>query len=218
MASERIGVLTGLAAEARLARRADWLVAVGGGTEAGAALAARALLAQGATKLVSLGLAGGLDPSLAAGTVLVADSVLVGARRYASDPALAAWARATPCAGGTLFGVARPVASAAEKALLFGRTGAAAVDLESGPLAKAAGEAGLPFAAVRVICDPAWRSLPPASLAALNEAGAIEGRALLAALRREPAQLARLLALARDAIAARRALRRHIAALGRCAG
>ncbi|MBO0712877.1 MAG: hypothetical protein J2P47_16515 [Acetobacteraceae bacterium] len=218
MASERIGAITGLGAEARIARKAGWMVAVGGGTADGAERAARALIARGATMLVSCGLAGGLDPALGAGTVLVPETILFGESRYAADRALCARLRSPkPSAGGALFGATSPAVTVDEKCQLFRRTSAVAVDLETGPLARLATGEGLPFAALRVICDPAWRALPPAALLALSETGAINLRRVLASLRRHPGQLPALVALGRDAIAARRALVRHIDAITACA-
>ncbi|MBV8703468.1 MAG: hypothetical protein JO118_07120, partial [Acetobacteraceae bacterium] len=74
--SERIGIVTGLAAEARIVRRLGWPVAVGGGTPAGAYAAAGGLAGQGATALVSFGLAGGLHPALNAGALLIPEAIL----------------------------------------------------------------------------------------------------------------------------------------------
>src|SRR4029077_9505952 len=48
-----VGVVVGLAAEARIAGRLGWLVAVGGGTAAGAKTAARSLADAGVGALVS---------------------------------------------------------------------------------------------------------------------------------------------------------------------
>ena len=63
MASERVGVVVGLKAEARIARKLGWDIAIGGGGVVGAAKAVDVLIGRGATALVSFGLAGGLDPS-----------------------------------------------------------------------------------------------------------------------------------------------------------
>ncbi len=157
-------------------------------------------MAEGATGLISFGLAGGLDPSMPPGAVLVPEAVLVDGTRRPTDPALSHWL------GGTtphcLFGAGAVVADAAEKRRVWQATGAAAVDLESGAVARS----GLPFTALRVVCDPAQRSLPSAVLAALNPRGAIRLWSVLAALAAHPGQLAALLHLASDAARARRAL------------
>ena len=52
-----VGVIVGLAFEARLARPLGWPVAIGGGTSEGAAAAAQRLVDAGATALLSFGIA-----------------------------------------------------------------------------------------------------------------------------------------------------------------
>ncbi len=103
--------------------------------------------------------------------------------------------------------------TASEKAALRAATGADALDLETGAALRAAHAAGLPFAALRAVCDPAERSLPPVALVALDAQGAIGIAAVLRALAREPGQIAGVLALAADAWAARRALRDRVRSL-----
>lgn len=210
-AAGRIVVLVGLQAEARLAASLGWPVLVGGGSAAAAEAAARAAMASGATALISFGLAGGLDPALPPGTVLVPDSVLTADRRILADLALSR--RLGGPTPHSLFAAECVVAGAAGKRDLFARTGAAAVDLESGAVARVAAEAGLPFAVLRVVCDPAWRGLPPAALLALDAGGRIGLARVLRSILAEPRQIPALLALARDAAAARRSLRRRIAAI-----
>jgi len=208
----RVGFVVGLAAEARLLRSLRCPVAIGGGTPAGARAAAERLAAEGATALVSFGLAGGIDPALPPGTLLVPVAVVVGGARLAADLALAA-ALGGPTTRQALISVDMVVASAAAKARLWRETGCAAVDLESGMVAEVARESALPFAVLRAICDPGTQGLPPAALTALDAAGRIGMGRVLAALARHPGQLAALLALARDAAAARRALAARVAAL-----
>lgn len=201
--------VVGLRAEARLARRWGCAVVTGGGTAAGAEAAVRRAVAGGATGLVSFGLAGGLDPSLRPGDVLVPPVVRCGDAAYAADAALVAWL------GGptdhVLFGAARLAATAEDKARLWQTMRAAALDLESGAVARIASESGVPFAVLRAVCDPAGDDLPPAALAALDRQGAIGLGRVLASLVAHPAQVPALLRLASGAAAARRALARRVA-------
>jgi adenosylhomocysteine nucleosidase len=104
----------------------------------------------------------------------------------------------------------RVAATVAEKQALFAATGAAAVDLESGAVAHAAAERGVPFIAVRAVCDPADRALPPAALVALGSSGGIGILRVLGNVARQPSQVPALLRLARDAAAARRTLVRVV--------
>jgi adenosylhomocysteine nucleosidase len=200
----RIGVVVGLAAEARIARRLGWLVAIGGGTAAGAENAAQRLVNEGAEALVSFGLAGGLDRALRPGALIVPSAVLARDERYATDPAL------SRVLGGMtphhVLGADAIVASAKEKRRFRDRTGAAAVDLESGAVARLAALHGLPFAVLRAICDPADGTLPPAAVAALDTRGAVHVWRVLGSVAAQPQQIPALLALAADAVAARRSL------------
>ncbi len=208
-----LGIVVGLAAEGRLAAPLGGTVAVGGGGAEGAARAAAGLVAAGVGALLSVGLAGGLAPGLAAGSVLVPGVVLCGGVRHGADARLCAWLGGVTA--GVLLGGDAVVASAAAKAALHVATGAVAVDLESGAVAEAAAAAGLPFAVLRVVCDPAERDLPPAALAALDGAGAIGAWRVLRSVAGRPGQVPGLLALARDAGRARGALRGWVVELGR---
>ena len=200
-----LGVVTGLAAEARVARGLG-PVAVGGGSPAGAEAAARRLVAQGATALLSFGLAGGLDPALRPGRLFVPAAVLEAGQAYPTDAAVLA--RFGLAAEGLLLAGDAVVADAAAKDALWRRTGAQAVDLESGAVALVAAAHGMAFAVVRALCDPAERTLPPAALLALDGGGAIGLWRVLRSVALAPWQVPALLALARDAGRAQRALAR----------
>jgi adenosylhomocysteine nucleosidase len=205
-----IGVVVGLAAEARIARRLGWPVAVGGGTSSCAKLADRRLVNDGARALVSFGLAGGLDPALAPGAIIVPSAVIDDDHRYPTDPKL------SNLLGGTtphlLLGANTIVAAVVEKARLYSETGAAATDLESAAVARVAKTNSIPFSVLRAICDPADRTLPPAALAALDRHGAIAIGRVLASIAAHPTQIPALLALASDAMTARRALLARVSA------
>jgi adenosylhomocysteine nucleosidase len=199
-----VAIVVGLAAEARIVRQLGWTVAIGGGTARGAQVAAVSLLAQGATALVSFGLAGGLDPALRPGALIVPAAVLAGDRSHATDPYLSRLLGGPTDA--VVLGADAVVASVAEKRRWRERTQASAVDLESGEVARVAAAHGVPFAVLRAICDPAERALPPAALAALDARGAIGLWRVLASIAAQPMQLPGLFALAADAAAARRSL------------
>src|SRR5262249_61247120 len=75
---------------------------------------------------------------------------------------------------GRLLGTDAIVAEVAEKAELHRTTGALAVDMESHVVADVARRYGLPFAAVRVVCDPAHRALPPAGRLCVKPGGRMD--------------------------------------------
>jgi adenosylhomocysteine nucleosidase len=203
----KIGFITGLTAEAALLKNTLFLVAAGGGTPAGATTAALKLIDQGAETLISFGLAGGLNPHLKSGTLIIPACV----NNAPCDEILIAWLGGATCQNlyaGTNIAVTRE-----QKSALFASTGADAIDLESGAVAIAAQAAQIPFACLRAIADPATRTLPPAALIALNNTGEISIRPILASLAGNPLQLPALIALATDAAKARKALVTKLAAL-----
>jgi hypothetical protein len=167
--------------------------------------------------IISFGCAAGLDPDLARGDCVVATSVLTPDGIVASDPdwSRALLARLPGARPGLIAGTDAPLATAAAKAALRRATGGAAADMETHAAALAARRHGLPFAACRVVLDPAWRTVPAAALAGLDDGGAW---AVLRALARAPGQAASLCALAGDAWVARRSLRRVRARLGPALG
>jgi adenosylhomocysteine nucleosidase len=199
-----IGVVVGLAAEARIARRLGWRVSVGGGTAPGAEVAARRLVDEGCDALISFGLAGGLDPALRPGDLVVPSTIILDGAHHATDPELSDLLGGATGHAITASDVV--LTSAEEKRALHGRTSAVAVDLESGAVARIASARGIPFAALRAICDPAERSLPPAAVATLDACGAVRVGRLIATIAARPGQLPALFTLASDAAAARRAL------------
>ena len=203
-ATRSLGIIVGMAAEARLLRRLGCAIGIGGGTPVGALRMARQLIDDGATILMSFGLAGGLDPSLRAGDLIVPSAVLSHGQEYICDPGLTASLNGRSVQ--VLWAAEAPVASATEKQRLWRDEGAAAVDLESGAVAEAAAAAGLPFAVLRAICDPATRDLPRAAVVALDNSGRISQMKMAETLIRHPQDLFGLAALARDALRARRAL------------
>ncbi len=208
-----LGILVGLEAEAVLARRLKGpvRVGIGGATAPGGRRAVDALLAGGATHLLSFGLAGGLDPALRPGTLLVPERVVVGNRGLRCDSALRA--RLGEGVASSLLHSDALVSEAGEKQRLFAATGCASVDMESGIVAVAAEAAGLPFAVLRAVCDPAERTLPAAARLPLHPDGRVRVGALANSILHDPWQLPSLVSLGRDAGLARRMLSNRINAL-----
>jgi adenosylhomocysteine nucleosidase len=204
----RVAVIAALAVERasldrHIAGRAVAIHQSGPGPER-AAQAARAALASGAQALVSWGLAGGLDPALAPGAVVVPSAVLVDGACFACAADWAAAVRAaargdaqaTVAAGGTLLAVAAPLATPAAKTHAGAATGAVAADMESGAIAAAAANAGVPFVAVRVVVDACGDALPPQAERFVDVRGNLRPLAALGAAL-TPADWPRLVVLAR---------------------
>jgi hopanoid-associated phosphorylase len=208
----------GLAFEAAIAAGPGVVTACGPGP---GRLAAQldALLAReagGWAGIISFGCAGALDPGLSAGDCVVATGVQL-AEGFV--PADAAWTHALlaclpGAVAGELAGLDAPLVSRAGKARLWRDSGACAVDMESHAAARAARRHGLPFAACRVVLDPARRGVPACALAGMREDGLVAPGPLLRALAADPRQLGALCALALEAARARRVLRQVRGRLG----
>jgi hypothetical protein len=104
--------------------------------------------------------------------------------------------------------VNEPVLLPSTKASIRRETDAIAVDMESHIGAAYAAANDLPFAAVRVISDPAVRALPPLAKQALKADGRIDFGAVVSGLARAPSELATLIRAGGDAGRAFAGLRR----------
>jgi adenosylhomocysteine nucleosidase len=163
--------------------------------------------------VISFGVAGGLDPSLRSGDVVVATEVTAGDTRWLAGSALNEEVIARVALGrrrvvkGILAGVDEVVSGRSCKAALHLETGAAAVDMESHIAADYATAAGLPFAALRVISDPANRALPALARSVIKPNGEIDLRKVLGGLVRNPRTLHALVSTGIDFNRALRSLR-----------
>lgn len=211
---QSLGVITGLVKEAACVRRAGnagmLMVQAVAGQPAQATAAAETMLEHGAAGLVSFGVAGGLDPTLGAGVVVIASSVI--GPDGASYPAHERWVEALMQVdgafdSGAIVGSDEPVMTALDKRKLFRRHGALAVDMESHAVAAVAKAAGVPFAAIRAIGDPAGRSIPRAALAGLAPDGRTRALPVIAGLLRRPGDLAGIWRLAKETSRALASLR-----------
>ena len=126
---------------AAAAHHLGFRVAVGGGTASGAEAAARTLVAEGALALVSIGLAGGLQPLLRAGKILIPrEIVLENGQRFPTDEELNRFLGGpTPH---VILGGDRVIADKRQKKVLWTLTGATFRKISSTP---------------RLEISPAWR-------------------------------------------------------------
>ncbi len=197
-----LGVVTGLTAEAHCLRRAGPMpIVCSSGDSSRAESGARRLVEEGASALLSFGIAGGLDPESAAGDLIIGASV-VGVGREADHDwrnAISGLLNGMRPRIGAILGCDHPVASVAEKAELHKRYGAIAVDMESHVVSRVATETGVPFAVIRVVADSANDSLPRSALAGLGGTdGAPRISAVLRSLLLRPWELPALIRVARD--------------------
>jgi hopanoid-associated phosphorylase len=208
-------IVTGMAREMRLAAGPSSVVLGSGGNPAKLRDALAVLGGGGCRQVLSFGIAGGLDPALRPGDVVVGSAVRGGHELWPADRDFANRLAENLSAGGLqpvlaeIAGSDSVILDENAKQRLRHETGAAAVDMESHVAAAHAAAYGLRFAALRVVCDPAHRALPPLAATALRPDGGLDLPAVLGSLARHPGQLSATLRLARDARAA-------FASLSRC--
>jgi adenosylhomocysteine nucleosidase len=195
------------------------LLALSGIGRAGAAAAAQALVDAGVSALMTFGMAGGLDPQLKPGSVVIpCELISTEGARYGT---CRAWREQVAAAVGTLCAVtegsllssSQPLDTPAHKAAAFHSTGATAVDMESAAVAEIAARHNLPIIAVRVIVDTAADRLPRAVVAA-SLAGRVRFGRLIGGVIVAPHEIASLLRLAqryRTAMRSLRAIGAHLA-------
>lgn len=226
----RVGFITGLAVESRVLQGSlsrgqsdpDPLIACAGAHSGRAQAAAEALLAAGAGALVSYGIAGGLDPALRPGDMVLPESVLLPGGRvvpvhgaWRDDLLVLARGQSPAASGGTLQGSERVVAAVTEKQALFAASGAVAVDMESHAVGRVAQAAGVPFLVIRAVVDPADRPLPRAVVGSTRPDGEPRAGLIVARLALRPWEIAQINRLRRDARVALRALGRMTALVER---
>jgi hopanoid-associated phosphorylase len=174
----------------------------------------------GLTGVLSFGIAGGLDPALTCGDLVVATKVRGPGGAYAADLAWSAeLARLCGARLGMVAGAPAVVGEPARKRALRAATGALVVDLETEAAAAFAASRRLPFAALRAVADTAEEVLPRAAAVGLRPDGRPAAGRVALALLRQPRELPALLTVAkRSRVAlqalggAREALRRACAA------
>jgi len=162
----------------------------------------------GGSGIISIGIAGGLAPGLAPGDWVIASGVITDGVRIPTD---SRWSQkllsALPDAvHADISGVDAPVVAEADKRALHETHGTVACDMESHIAAKIAARHGVPFAACRVIIDPAERTLPPAALVGMRADGRPDFFAVARSLIQQPRQMLSLLRVVADLRAARSAL------------
>ena len=225
----RLGLVTGLALECRLAERAapelfpqNGLSAVPVAGQAEAAREAVARLAEeGAGLIVSFGFAGGLAPDLPAGCLLLPetlrcaghDDISVDQQAEMAEGAVGLLVGATPLSRAPLLTVEAPLATAEDKREAQSRFDAVAVDMESYWVAEACRHHGLGFLALRAVSDPAERTLPVSALRAMGADGNLRIGKLLGGLLARPGDLSDLVRLGLDSRKASAALSRAAALL-----
>jgi adenosylhomocysteine nucleosidase len=210
-------IVTGLYSEARIAEGEGMTVICSSSDPAQLRARLRDFDHAGVRGIISFGVAGGLEASLEPGDLVVASAVVAGGRRLPTAPALSESLVAGDSigrrriVGGMIVGAEKVILDPRDKRSLHQETGAIAVDMESHIAADYAAAVGLPFAAIRVISDPASRALPALTLDALKPNGDVALGKVFAGIVRQPSVIPALMRTARD-------FNQAIATLRRCRG
>lgn len=123
--------------------------------------------------IIMAGLAGGLDPKLVVGDVVIDSRTTWRASRLQYDRV-------------GFHTVDGPVTSPAEKADLFNRTGASVVEMENAQVRAAAVAYSIPFLGIRSISDSADEAIDPAVLKFVDPYGAVRVNEVVSEMFRHP--------------------------------
>lgn len=193
-----LGILCGLESEAVLARRVTGaLVAVSAARPEQARTCAQGLVQQGATRLLSFGLAGGLKAGLPAGSVVIGTAVCAAGDTRPADLKMIEQLRTIfPAAqSGAVWASDSIIARAGAKRALFYKTNCFCADMESHAVAWTAVKARIPFAVLRAVADTAEMDLPPAAQIPLRGNGKVDLPKVLLAITCAPRDIPALIRL-----------------------
>ncbi|MGD1956815.1 MAG: hypothetical protein ACFBZ9_16585 [Sphingomonadales bacterium] len=182
--AQKVGIVTGLQLEAEIARgfqSADVLCLGPGPMKA--LQAAEHLVEKGATALMSFGIAGGLEPGLKAGDII------------ASPDALGA---ALSAKGHSIATIPDPAMTPQDKAALYKKSGACAVDMETSAVRDVAQAHGVPFLILRAICDEAGATIPDIALKGVSTDGKTQPVRVAAGLLTRPGDVPALIHLGKQ--------------------
>ena len=177
----------------------DVLLTYSGAGAENAKKAAELLVSKGATQLMSWGCAAALSPDLKMGDLVLADSLIsqngdeISVHPIWHQHARNVLGSEITAYKGALIASDGIISTAQAKADLHTKTGAIALDMESGAIAKVAQHYAIPFLAIRAIADPASMDLPAAVENALNENGEVAVTRIIKSLVFNPKELPHLI-------------------------
>lgn len=182
--------------------------------------AASQLQINGADALVSFGVAGALEPGLKPGDLVLPESIILEGETY---PVASIWRNQLQQSlhSSQINIVNKAIASSLktltteqEKQSFAEKTGACAVDMESGAIAEVAANHGMPFIAIRAIIDPIEFSPPEALLSAIKPDGSVNVLRLVILILNRSVSISSLLQLAKGMRTARKTLIAVIESVG----
>jgi len=198
----RIGIITGIKTEeatlASVMGSPDApYVRLSGARPSLAASGVDSLLALGVDGILSFGSAGGVSPSLQPGDLVIADRVVNSDEHaFATDSDWCARLSTVFNTQPSIVAGIDYVAASSDKGWML-KEGVNALDMESHIVAAKASEAGIPFAVLRAVVDPADFDIPDYALESVRPDGSISLLPIIAGACLQPWTIGRLLDLNR---------------------
>lgn len=211
-----LGIVCGLESEAVLARRISGAAVVCAAAQpAKARRLTQELVDQGVTRLMSFGIAGGLEAGLPIGSIVIGTYVQSVAGKWMCD---SNWInglihKMPEAHSGGVWGSEFLVPTARDKKNLYQKSQCLIVDMESQCMAEIASQAKLPIAVVRAVCDSSTMDVPPVVMEAIAEDGNIDIGKALWSLVRNPTQIPSLVHVSQGTATALKTLDTHLQAL-----
>ena len=206
-----LGILCGLESEAVIARTiAGAAVACAAARPQKARWLTRELVKNGATHLMSFGIAGGLEPGLPIGALVIGTQIMSTDGSWMCDDAwVTRLSRQLPEAHcGAVWGSETLIPTAQDKLTLYKKSRCMIVDMESQCAAQIAAEAKLPLVVIRAVCDGSDMDVPPVVMVAIAEDGTINILRAIMQILRHPGQIPDLAHVVRGTSRAHAALKR----------
>ncbi|WP_342663766.1 hypothetical protein [Desulfovibrio inopinatus] len=178
---------------------------------------AKSIFSQGAPHIVVFGVAGGLSPHLLPGDIVISSSIIPQHSKeyYQANPEVLR--KLTQKKSdldpsrlflGDILSCESALCTPSAKEAAYRKTHALAVDMESAGVARAAKEANRPFVSIRVVCDPANRTVPEPMNSCLTQQGTVSPWRVFTALCNSPGLIGKLPRMQKDYALALDGLRR----------
>ncbi len=177
-----------------------------------ARIAAKRLIDEGATALLSWGSAAALDPHLLPGTLAIPASLIDSERRQFivhqawHENLQKSLSKTILFYRGVLFDCPYVLTNTSQKRILLDQYGAGIADMESATIAQVATEASIPFLVIRAISDSAQMSIPERLVKAVNSVGEISLQQIFTNVILRPKDWKAIFSLARGMHAAQSSL------------
>jgi hopanoid-associated phosphorylase len=208
-AQQNVLVISGMTTEQQIATGPNVVSVLSGGDPNVLIQALKNIDPSTIRAVISFGVAGGLDPKLVPGSVVVATSVIDENQTvFPVDASLVQeiemdlQSQNITYQASSMAGVNVAILDQASKDAYFAKTGAQSVDMESHIAAEWAADNHLPFAVLRSISDPENLSVPAIASQALNPDGSINYSAVIGDIMKNPGDLQPLIQTSKDTQAA----------------